>query len=87
MLETFLGFKWKTDLHVDKKIASLNLMILSSSLGVKQTPVCRDNLQLVSLGCLLSLRLTLALRFFFFFFLEIYEKAIELPQKILKNDC
>ena len=54
MLETFLGFKWKTDLHVDKKIASLNLMILSSSSGVKQTPVCRDNLQLVSLGCLLS---------------------------------
>ena len=81
----FLGFKWKTDLHVDKKIASLNLMILSSSMGVRQPPVCRDNLQLAFLGCLLSLRLTLALRFFFF--LEIYEKAIEFPQKILKNDC
>ena len=62
----FLGFKWKTDLHVDKKIASLNLMILSSSMGVRQPPVCRDNLQLAFLGCLLSLRLTLALRFFFF---------------------
>ena len=61
----FLGFKWKTDLHVDKKIASLNLMILSSSMGVRQPPVCRDNLQLAFLGCLLSLRLTLALRFFF----------------------